>query len=112
MPNWNAAYGNTKVCCITSIERYLVCLAEKRKISQTVIKPLIRPRGEAGSRKRGFILYEAMEMSKVENGAVLYDRMRVSDIVGLFLHENFKVFSLGLCSKSLRQSRLGPRSPL
>jgi len=46
---------------------------------QPTIKPLIRPKGEAGNRKHGFILYDAMEMSKVENGAVVYDRMRVSD---------------------------------
>ena len=43
------------------------------------IKPIIRPKGEAGSRKRGFILYTAMEMDKVENGPVVYDRMRVCD---------------------------------
>jgi len=43
------------------------------------IRPIIRPKGEAGSHKRGFILYNAMEMSKVENGPVMYDRMRVSD---------------------------------
>jgi len=44
------------------------------------IKAIIRPKGEAGSHKCGFILYDAMEMGKVENGAVVYDRMRVSDL--------------------------------
>ena len=43
------------------------------------IRPIIRLKGKAGSRKHGFILYNAMEMSKVENGPVMYDRMRVSD---------------------------------
>jgi hypothetical protein len=77
--------------------------------TQTMIKPLIRPRGEAGSRKRGFILYDAMEMNKVENGSVLYDRMRVSDNFGLNLYpKTFSSFSLGFGSKSLHQSRLGP----
>jgi hypothetical protein len=50
-----------------------------------MIKPITRPKGEAGSRKRGFILYDAMEMDKVENGPVVYDRMRVCG--GFFLLE-------------------------
>ena len=44
-----------------------------------MIKPIIRPKGEAGNHKRGFILYSAMGMEKVENGPVVYDRMRVCD---------------------------------
>ena len=36
-----------------------------------------RPKGEVGSRKRGFILYTAMGMDKVENRPVVYDRIRV-----------------------------------
>jgi hypothetical protein len=48
-------------------------------MDQPMIKPIIRPKGEAGSRKRGFILYHAMGMDKVENGPVVYDRMRVCD---------------------------------
>ena len=50
----------------------------KTKKSRTSIKAIIRPKGKAGNRKRSFILYDAMEMNKVENGPVLYDRMRVS----------------------------------
>jgi hypothetical protein len=50
---------------------------QKRDATGPAIKPIIRPRGEAGSRKRGFILYHAMGMDKVENGPVVYDRMRV-----------------------------------
>ena len=78
MQTWSGVSGNTKVCPIYWLKRYLAGLAEKRRTSQTTIKPVIRPRGEAGNRKRGFILYDAMEMSKVENGPVMYDRMRVS----------------------------------
>ena len=37
----------------------------------------MQPKGEAGSRKWGFILYTAMGMDTMENGAVIYDRMRV-----------------------------------
>ena len=43
------------------------------------IKAIIWLKGKAGSCKHGFILYDAIEMGKVENGAVVYDRMRVSD---------------------------------
>ena len=45
--------------------------------SESGIKPITRPKGEAGSRKWGFILYTAMGMDTMENGAVVYDRMRV-----------------------------------
>ena len=45
---------------------------------QPTIKPLIQPKEEAGNRKHGFILYDTMEMSKVDDGAVVYNRMRVS----------------------------------
>jgi hypothetical protein len=61
------------------IKSIIISLVEKQKHDSTraTIKPIIRPRGEAGSRKRGFILYDAMGMHKVENGPVVYDRMRV-----------------------------------
>ena len=78
MQNWNAVYGNTKVFQIYWFDHYLAVFAEKQKNSKSSIKALIRPKDEAGNRKRGFILYDAMEMNKVENGPVLYDRMRVS----------------------------------
>lgn len=62
--------------------RFWLCIAETQQTTgtRTTIKAIIRPKGEAGSHKRGFILYDAMEMGKVENGAVVYDRMRVSDL--------------------------------
>ena len=52
---------------------------EKHNSTQSKIKPLTQPKGEAGNHKRGFILYSAMGMEDVENGAVVYDRMRVRD---------------------------------
>jgi hypothetical protein len=79
MLNWNGVLGNTNVSGLFQFELSLPFIVDRNKTtSTTTIKPLIRPTGEAGNRKRGFILYDAMEMSKVENGTILYDRMRVS----------------------------------
>ena len=78
MQNWNAVYRNTKVFQIYWFDQYLAAFPEKQKNSRTSIKAIIRPKGEAGNHKRGFILYDAMEMNKLENDPVLYDRMRVS----------------------------------
>ncbi|KIM38668.1 hypothetical protein M413DRAFT_29912 [Hebeloma cylindrosporum] len=49
-----------------------------QKTMKTTVKQIIRPKGEAGSRRRGFILYDAMGLHKMENGPVMYDRMRDS----------------------------------
>lgn len=58
---------------------YFANIPEKPRATETKTKPIVRPKGEAGSRKRGFILYDAMEMGKVENGPIVYDRMRVCE---------------------------------
>ena len=110
MRNWNAAYGNTKVFCIYCVVRYLPYLTDIRKTSnlKSTIKPLIRPGGEAGNRKRGFNLYEAMEMNNVENGPVVYDRMRVSEECFCTL-KNVTTGTLEFCSSGLHQSGLGFR---
>ena len=51
------------------------------EIGQRHNPPILRPKGEVGSRKRGFIIYTAMGMDKVENGPVVYDRMRVFEFL-------------------------------
>jgi hypothetical protein len=50
---------------------------DKQKSTRSLIKPIIRPKGEAGSRKCGFSLFTAMGMEDIENGPVVYDRIRV-----------------------------------
>ena len=108
MRNWNAVYGNTKVFQIYWFDQYLAAFPEKQKNSRTSIKAIIRPKGEAGNRKRGFILYDAMEMNKLENGPVLYDRMRVSVDSKLFwaTYMIFQSRVLGFSSKSLCEGGL------
>ncbi|KAF9470230.1 hypothetical protein BDN70DRAFT_889204 [Pholiota conissans] len=59
-----------------TVNVYQSQLAAQPTISTPTIRRINRPQGEAGSRRRGFNLFEAMQMDQIDNGEDEYDRMR------------------------------------